>query len=375
MTGFMKSRIPFISPEFPSFELLAKDYHQMLDNNWYTNFGPFEKTLCRDISRFIDHDISTSTVSSATTGLLLAVKAFYAEPTNGCNEVLMPAFTFAAGAEALILLGYKPIFIDIKMDNWQPDLSQAEAYVSQNKGKVCGILFCNIFGVGSPTIYDWESFAETYKLPMVIDSAAGFGSKYTDGSYLGARGNCEVFSFHATKPFAVGEGGAVTSKDREKIDLIKSQSNFGFDKSREVKSIGINAKLQELNAALGIRQLRHLEDRIKLRQDKLRQYKSLLEPKGFIFQANDELSSVAFVSVLAPSKEQARNFIKNLQEDDVDVRNYYNPHLYEHRVLRESSKKALTLTVTEKVCSRIISLPAHHELTPGMIERIVASAP
>ncbi len=123
----------------------------------------------------------------------------------------MPSFTFVAVAQAALWAGYRPWFIDIDADTWQPSAPSARAVLECSRDRVAGILLANVFGVGNPQVGAWEDLAAQWDLPIVIDSAAGFGSAYADGERLGGRGACEIFSFHATKPFAIGEGGALVS--------------------------------------------------------------------------------------------------------------------------------------------------------------------
>lgn len=368
-------KVQFISPEFPASELVAKDYDTIHANNWYTNFGPFEKNFAEKIREYVGQDVDVATMSNATTGLMLAMLALLPRPDGNRNKVLMPAFTFAAGADCLLLLGYTPVFVDIEVDTWQPNSKVAREYLKKHGNDVVGLLFCNIFGVGSPNIDEWEKIAKDSKLPLIIDSAAGFGSRYPDGSLLGARGDCEVFSFHATKPFAIGEGGAILGRDREFITEVRELSNFGFSNDRAVHHIGINAKLQELNCAIGLRQLETLNEKIKSRQEILVLYKHKLEKLGYAFQPNDSKSSVVFASVLAPTADLANKFYEALRDHNIEAHRYYNPHLYKHPGIKDGSLLADTLTVTDDVCARIISLPVHQHIDEETIDNIVRLIP
>ncbi len=361
----MKSnnKIAFIHPQFPSTNAIANDYRKILQNNWFTNFGPFERDLSNNLAKYIGHNVEVATVANATLGIMLAIQALFPEPTPKKNEVLMPSFTFAAGAEMLILLGYKPVFIDINRDTIQLDIAKAEKYLVNNKAKVVGILFCNIFGVGTSDIDAWEKLCKKSKVPCIIDSAAGLGSKYKDGSLLGWRGDCEVFSFHATKPFAVGEGGAVISRNKKAIAKIRQLQNFGFNSNREAEVLGINAKLQELNCAIGIRQLKKLDKRVDKRKRILSWYRQMLSPHGYQFQDNSENSSLAFASIIAPSKKIASKGYDRLTSAGVEARRYYNPPLHSHVFLKKKTKVAHKLVVTEEICQRVISLPIHDKIT------------
>lgn len=353
----MKYKIPFIKPHFPNADDLVNDFREIRENNWFTNFGPFEKKLCSKISDIYQSKSYVTTIANATLGIQAAVDILL-DNNNDKKEIIIPSFTFAAGPEVLIKSGFKPVFIDIEKDSWQPSFEQAAEYLRLNSQRVGGLLLCNIFGVGNKQIDKWESLAVEYAIPLIIDSAAGFGSLYSESEKIGLRGDCEIFSMHATKPFSVGEGGLVISKNPDFIKQVRSYQNFGFDETRNIGKIGTNAKLQELNCAIGVRQLDNFESRLKSRRNTLSQYKEFLEPLGFEFMQNDDLSTVCFASVLAPTSETATDVYNALNEGSVEVRRYYTP-LHMQKMIMDYSTIADNVSITENVFSRILSLPVH----------------
>lgn len=368
MDGLMKYNIPFIKPDFPPVEEMVEDYKAIVASNWYTNFGPFEAQLCSDVAGYIGQDTYATTVANATLGLDIAVRALLTKG-DARNEVIMPSFTFAAGADVLLAAGYKPVFIDIEESSWQPDITQADQYISENTEAVKGILLCNIFGVGNSRIAAWEDLANKHALPLIIDSAAGFGSRYPDGQLLGARGDCEIFSMHATKPFSVGEGGLIVSRSADLIEKARSLQNFGFV-DREVKAVGTNAKLQEINCAIGCRQLAKLDNRLSARRDVLQRYKAKLSGHGFIYQSNDEQSTVPFLSMVAATTESTKRIKETLTAEKIEVRSYYSP-LHLQPYLRSLSLDAGKFTTTESIASKIVSLPVHDDMSNDTVDKIV----
>lgn len=362
--------IPFIKPHFPDPKLIADDYASIVKSNWFTNFGPFERRLCEQVAVFVSQDVSVTTVANATLGIELAVKSLF-KKSDKKNQIIVPSFTFIAGPAVIISQGFTPVFVDINQ-SLQPDFSQAKSYIEKNTDKIAGILLCNTFGVGNTEISKWEEFAKEYDLPLIVDSAAGFGSMYDTLGYVGARGDCEVFSMHATKPFSVGEGGLIISKNKVLIAKIRRLENFGFGVDRVALDIGTNAKLQELNCAIGLRQLGNLESRLANRRKSLAYYKKLLRPKGFEFQENDDISTVAFVSVLAPSEAIADNIYRALVEARVEVKKYYAP-IHEMEVMTGKFLYAGSIENTENVARRILSLPLHDDMKKSTIEYVIDS--
>lgn len=365
----MKYKIPFIKPHFPSSNSIAKDYEKVVSSNWFTNFGPFETDFRKKLSNYLGEGIDGATVANATLGLDIAIRALLA-PVREKQEVIMPSFTFIAGAEMLISHGFTPVYIDIDNETWQPSVEIAKSYLVENSDKVAGLLMCNVFGVGNPDVTEWEALAKEYSIPLIIDSAAGFGSKYMDDSHVGVRGDCEIFSFHATKPFAVGEGGFIATNNSTLAQKMRELSNFGFDASKKVSNVGTNAKMQELNAVIGLQQLEGFNERLASRQDSLRLYKKLLPSTGFSFQINDELSTVPFVSVRTPSATDAEKIIVKLQSNGVEARKYYKP-LHSEEDISEYSKAGSSLSITESLYGSIISLPLHDSMQQEQIIQIV----
>ena len=364
----MKYRVPFIKPSFPSAAKISLDYKNIIDSNWFTNFGPFEKQFCKKAEMYLGKDIHVTTVANATLGLDLAIRALMVRRGKK-NQVIIPSFTFAAGPEVLISNQFTPVFIDIDQTTLQPNIDEAIRYIRKNRKKVAGILLCNIFGVGNTEIKKWEKLAKDTQLPLIIDSAAGFGSEYNNGEMVGGRGDCEVFSMHATKPFSVGEGGIISSKNMKLIEELRRLQNFGFV-DRKIVSIGTNAKLQEINCAIGLRQLEKYQGRLLARRLVLTQYKKSLNIAGYSFQDNDDNSTVPFVTTLAPTKKIAEKVYQKLISEGIEVRRYYAP-LHKEKYLTPLVKRASRLSVTTDVASRILSLPVHDGMSRSIVKEIV----
>lgn len=358
--------IPFIKPVFPKTDELREDMEIIIKNNFYTNSGPFEKKLAAEMSKFIGNNVSISVVNNATTALILAIQSIIKrDPIK--NEIIIQSFTFAAGAEAILWCGFEPVFIDIEPSTWQADIKQASEYIDKNNNNVAGILLCNTFGVGNNNILEWEKLAKNHNLPLIIDSAAGLGALYNKGEILGSRGDCEVFSMHATKPFAVGEGGLVSSKNYELIDTVNMLKNFGFNSQREVDRLGLNGKAPEITSAIALRQLGSYLNRLKNRRRLLKLYKKFLYGPEIKFQDNDELSTAPFVSIKV-DKRRIDSLLNSFKKAKIDVRNYYNPPLHSQALFTKF--KHMNMYNTNDLCSSIISLPLHDDFKEEDIKLI-----
>jgi dTDP-4-amino-4,6-dideoxygalactose transaminase len=293
----------------------------------------------------------------------------------GTHYVIMPAFTFIAAAQAVMWTGHRPLFVDVDPDTWQPAHAAASAVLEDLDLPVAGILLANVFGVGNPDIDAWERLAHDHGLPLVIDSAAGFGSWYADGTRVGGRGTCEVFSLHATKPFGVGEGGAVVSRDPDLITAVEKFQNFGFDGGGGSGTLGLNAKLPELAAAIGLRQLVNLDERLERRRDVFATYREALGRSGFDVQPNAERSSLCFGSFRCASAEHKTAVMRRLAEARIDARDYYNPPIHQHTYFANHPNRFESgdLSVTEDLCARVVSAPIHDAMDEDDLSRVVAA--
>lgn len=370
----MTAEIPFIRPSFPGAAELADDFEDIVDANWYTNFGPKERQFASAIREYLGSELHVATFANATFALIAALSAAIG-PGARDRYILMPSFTFVAVAQAAVWAGYKPWFIDIDPETWQASAPEAESILRCHRDQIAGILLPNAFGVGNPHIDAWEELAAEWHLPMLLDSAAGFGSAYSDRERLGGRGNCEVFSFHATKPFAIGEGGALVSRDQRLIEEARIFADFGFNGPRLCTRIGINGKMQEFCAAIGLRQLIGFDERLASRREVFRLYRDELAGLGVRFQPNADASSLCFTSVCCASADQKAAVLASLRSDSIRAHDYYNPpqHLQPCFAANRDLVRSADLAVTEDICSRIVSLPVHDYMDPQDIARVVAA--
>ena len=366
----MTYSVPFIRPVFPTAAEIGSDFDEIVESNWYTNFGPKERRFAEEIGHYVGDGFTAVTFANATLALM-AVLHGQLGPGDGRRSVLVPSFTFAAGPASIEWIGYRPAFVDIDPVTLQPSVASAMAALDAGVD-VAGILLCNTFGIGNPDIDDWLAFSEQTALPLVIDSAAGFGSRYGSDAKVGTAGIAEVFSFHATKPFAIGEGGAVVSRDAALLQRLHDFQNFGFSAGRGATALGLNGKLQELNAAIGLRQLAGFEAALAGRQRVLEAYRSGLEGTGIALPALIERSSVCFAAMLAPTAQARTDMLSALEQAGVEARAYYSPpvHLQPHF----SSAWRADLHATEDVVARVLSLPVlHQEMADRDIDTVVRS--
>lgn len=235
-------RIPLMRPLLPSADAL-RPYLQRIDGTrWYSNFGPmvdsFERRLAATVGLTQQELVC---VASGTIGLTTSLRAL--EPPAGAYCV-MPSWTFAASALAACWAGLRPWFVDVDEASWMMTPAIAAEAMRRIDGPVGAVLPVSAFGAPID-VAAWDAFRAESGVPVVIDAAAAF-----DGATFGA--TPMVISLHATKVLGIGEGAFIASRDPDFSARVRAFSNFGFVDGREAALVGINAKISEYAAAVGM---------------------------------------------------------------------------------------------------------------------------
>lgn len=232
--------IPVMQPKLPAAAQLAP-YLQKIDaSRIYTNFGPLALALEDRLAAHFGFSAGTvSTVANGTLGLTLALMAQGAVPGTLCA---IPAWTFVASAQAAVLAGLVPYFVDVDPTSGALDVDSVAAAIAGAPGTVGAVMVVAPFGQPID-VRAWDHFRSNSGLPVVIDAAAGFDA-------LRPGETPSVVSLHATKVLGAGEGGFVISADRALIAGIRARSNFGFAGTRDAIAAAANAKLSEYHAAV-----------------------------------------------------------------------------------------------------------------------------
>jgi dTDP-4-amino-4,6-dideoxygalactose transaminase len=233
----------------------------------------------------------------------VALRELCGLPRAGRTLIAVPSFTFTATACAIRWAGFEPLFVDVEADSWQLDPDALTDALHRHRGAVAGVLGCSAFGSAPPPQIraGWRRACAEHGAPLLIDSAAGFGAVDAYGVPLGGQGDTEVFSLHATKPFAIGEGGAVLTADPELAARIERTINFGIDSASRTSVVaGLNAKLPELLAAAGLAMLERFDDVLASRRDTARRLQSALASVPVTYQAGSEGSTWQAFQLLLP---------------------------------------------------------------------------
>jgi dTDP-4-amino-4,6-dideoxygalactose transaminase len=356
-------------PELPPLHDVARYYALSEDARFYSNGGPCAQRLTARLSDYVG-GAGCVLVGNCTLGLMAALRALCGEPAPGRALIAVPSFTFTATACAIRWAGFEPLFVDIEPESWLLDPIALEAALDARP--VAGVLACSTFGTAPHASLraGWRAACARAGVPLLIDSAAGFGAVDEAGLPLGSQGDTEVFSFHATKPFAIGEGGAVVSSDAEIVERIERIINFGIDPdSRLSLDAGLNAKMSEIQAAIGLAMLDRFDGVLARRRATAARLKALVARHPLTYQAGSAGSTWQVFQLLVPDADTRARAVALAEPHRIECRTMFEPPLHRHPAFA-SATLAGPLATTEAVAARTLSLPLANSLGPRQLRRL-----
>lgn len=350
----------------PDIEEYIDEIRDIWDTHWMTNMGKKHETLRKLLIEYLNTD-NLELLVNGHMSLELTFQAF-----NLKGEVITSPYTFASTIHAIVRNGLKPILCDINSDDYTIDVSKIEELITD---KTCAILPVHVYG----NICDVEKIkelAKKYNLKVIYDAAHAFGETYK-GEGVANFGDASCFSFHATKVFNTIEGGAVCYRDKKTGEDIYMLKNFGISGPESVDGVGANAKLNEFCAAMGICNLRHIDDNIEKRKIIAECYDSLLgDIDGIRLNGvnKDIKRNYSYYPVVFEKNkgERGRDYIFNkLEENNIYARKYFYPIANEYGCYagNEELKKYKT-PVAKYISENIITLPIYPDLDIDIVEKI-----
>jgi len=351
-------------PNIGDREKFSSRVNDILDRRWLTNDGPYVSKFEQRIIELtgVKHCIVTC---NATIALEIAIRAL-----GLTGEVILPSFTFIATAHALQWQEITPVFCDIDPQSHTIDPEAIERLITP---RTSGILAVNLWGRHCD-ITALEALAERRGLKLLFDSAHAFGCSY-QGRMIGGFGDAEVFSFHATKFLNSMEGGAIVTNDDELAQQTRLMRNFGFTSYDHVASLGINGKMSEVCAAMGLTNLESMDEFIAVNRRNYKQYEEELAGlDGVTLVTNDEAEKCNYqYVVLEIDMDQTivsrDELMKVLYSEKVLARRYFYPGC--HRMAPyKATLTDLSLPETETISERVLSLPTGTSLSPADISTV-----
>ncbi|ACJ75329.1 sugar transaminase [Thermosipho africanus H17ap60334] len=340
----------------PDFEKYTQMIEKLWETRWLTNNGEYLVKLEKALEeRF---NTKCAVVSNGTLALLIAIELFDFPKDS---EIITTPFTFVATSSSIIWQKYKPVFVDINPETFNIDPNEIEKKITENTR---AILAVHVFG-NPCDIEKIEEIAKKHRLKIIYDAAHCF-DVYYKGESIYKFGDVSIASFHATKVFHTIEGGAIFSDNDELIRKAKRLRNFGFNEEIEIEDKGINAKMNEFQAAMGLLNLEIVGKEIKKRKKIYESYKEKL--KGLVkFQklsSNITKYNYIYMPVLFENQEQREKAYKKLKEEGYNTRKYFFPSL--DTVFNQENQ----CKTSQEISKRILHLPLYGDLEEKHVEKI-----
>lgn len=354
----MSYRFPFIRPSLPAPERWVPYLEAAYDERRFANGGPAATRLERELEAFAGCGREAVVVSSGTAGLVAALLA-----AGVRGRVVLPSFTFAATAHAVRLAGCEPIFCDASLDTWELEPAAVAAALQAGASAV---LHVRPFGL-CRDLDDLEAVCDDAGVPLLVDSAAALGGRDELGHPVGAAGAAEIFSLHATKSVGIGEGGVVLASP-ELAARIRRAINFSFDADGDVVGVGLNGKLSEVAAAVGLAVLEDAPAAIEHRRAAAAAWTCALEGQPGRTPARPGEPAWQTFPYLLPAGVDADAFTARLGARGLQVRRYYSPAL--HRTTAFAADTLLP--ATDELARRMVCLPIYPDQTGAETRELVA---
>ncbi len=359
--------IKLLIPDLPRTEQLTPWLKKIDEQRWYSNFGPlveeFECKLEDLVPSAVASDTKLLSVSSGTAALELGLRL---QKLPSGAKVLLPSFNFPAAAHVARNAGLTPVFTDVDPNLWilTPEIARAVMHHT----RVDAVMPVATHGRTLP-IEDWDKFAIETKVPVVVDAAAALGSQAV------GRHTTVAFSLHATKPFGIGEGGFLASTDSSFIEQARRASNFGF-LNQQSRGLGLNVKMSEFHAAVGLAQLERWADIRSARANLWQLYGEQLQQVSGV-----SLPTAYFAQPLAALQVQVEGdgseVAKHLLSAGIETRQWYCPPLHHQGGFGDveciASDGLDRLMVTDALAKRCLGLPFHTRLEGADVVQVCSS--
>lgn len=351
-------------PTLPPLEEYIEQVRRIWDNKWLTNMGEIHKEFDEELESYLGVD----KISLFVNGHMALEMIIQAMGLTG--EIITTPYTFISTTHAIVRNGLKPVFCDIEGDSYTIDANKLEELITD---RTSAIIPVHVYG-NVCNVEEIERIAQKYNLKVIYDAAHAFGVKYK-GKSIAEYGDASMFSFHATKVFHSIEGGAVAYKEEEIGRRLYNLKNFGIRSEEVVEEIGANAKMNEFQAAMGICNLRHIDEAIKRRRDIVTYYYECLEGcKGIRLnrkQADTERNYAYMPLLILPEEyKTGRDQLYDIFcENDIYARKYFYPLVTDAECYREIYDSN-ELPTAKRTAENILTLPLYTDMTHEDVERV-----
>ena len=288
------------------------------------------------------------------------------------DEVIVPSMTFIATATSVSMVGATPVFADIHPDYWCIDVEDVRKRITEKTKAVIGV---HLFGqTYDPALIE---LCKNNKIGLIEDAAQAHGTSVLIGGerrMSGSLGDIACFSFFPSKNMAVGgEGGMITTDDEAIGIRMRSIINHGRDGTLQSQEVGTNMRMSEVFAAIGRKQLGHLDQWLELRRNTAKQYASAIDQNQFITAPSTFPDSEHGWHQYCVKVDDAAHFITYMSGKNIDARVFYSTPCHQHPVYASHPQHDAKIDVTESICTRLVAVPIHHGLTDKERSRVASA--
>lgn len=361
-----KKPIFVTQPSLPPLNEFYDSLKTIWKTKWLTNAGPFHEEFEKQLAEYL----GVKYISLFSNGTLALITSLQALRITG--EVITTPYSFVATTHSLWWNGIKPVFVDIDPFHFNLDPDKIESAITP---KTTAILPVHVYG--NPCQFEKiQKIADTYGLKVIYDAAHAFGVQKNRKSILNY-GDLSILSFHATKVFNTIEGGAIICHDKKTKNRIDYLKNFGYAGEETVIAPGINAKMNEIQSAYGIIQLKYVDEEISKRKFITETYRKLLNNINGISLIEDidnVVHNYAYFPIFIDKKKYGisrDDLNKILKSHGIIGRRYFYPLISQFPTYKAlSSSYPTNLPVAEKATKNVFCLPIYSNLTIEEIEKI-----
>jgi dTDP-4-amino-4,6-dideoxygalactose transaminase len=362
----LPSPIYVTRPELPSLDEFIPYLREIWDSRVLTNGGPFHQQFEQKLAEYLGVE-HIALFANCTIGLVTALQAL-----RVTGEVITTPYSFVATAHSLLWNGIKPVFVDIDPLTLNMDPRLIEPAITPQTTAIMPV-HC----YGHPCdVERIQAIADVYNLKVIYDAAHAFGVKCHCGSVLN-HGDLSVLSFHATKVFTTFEGGAIVCRDQKMRHRINYLKNFGFADELTVVAPGINGKMSEFNAALGLLQIKGVDQALAKRRAIDARYRAgLADLKGIrCVQPSGEMTAnySYFPILVQPDYPLSRDALyAKFRDNDINVRRYFYPLISDFPMYRGLPSAAHSnLPVASSIARQVLCMPIYPGLANDDVDRIL----
>lgn len=351
--------------DLPELDEYIKYLKVIWGTKWLTNNGELLKLLSNNLKEFLNIK-NLLMVANGTLALQIALKSLETEK----RDIITTPFTFSATTNVILWEGFNAIFADINPSTFNIDPYDVEQKITN---KTAAILAVHVYG-NPCNVEKLQEIADSYDIPLIYDAAHAFGVEYKNSPIL-EYGDLSTLSFHATKVFNTIEGGAIVAKDETIIEKLALMRNHGIKSEEEVSLPGINAKMNEFQAAMGLCNLKHFQKKIEFRKKLYERYKSNLnELETIKFQKiTASKYNFAYMPICFSDGTTKNKVFLGLLKKGFNPRKYFYPLTSNFEYFKNTGidmEKKFGLKISSEIAERVLCLPLYPELREEYVDDI-----